>query len=269
MSADGRRVAWDRTGGGNVDIWLMDLQRSAPNRFTSEATIDAYPTWSPDGSRLVFGSFRKDAMDLYLKLASGAVSEEPLLATPQPRAPTDWSSDGRFILYRSSQPTTGYDLWALPLESGGKPGKPFPIVETASEERDGQFSPDGKWIAYESNESDRSEIYVQRFPSPEGKVRISTNGGAQIRWSRDGKELFYVALDGRLMAVPIQFVADGHTINPGAPVPLFATHLGGALQAAARQQYMVSPDGKRFLMNTIAEETAPPITVVLNWKAKP
>ena len=268
LSADGRRVAWDRNGSGNVDVWVMDLQGGAPNRFTSETSIDAYPTWSPDGSRIVFGSFRKGAMDLYLKLATGAANEEPLLATPQSKAPADWSSDGRFLLYRNVDPKTGYDLWALPMAEDGKPGKPFPVIQTASEEHEGQFSPDGKWIAYESNESDRSEIYVQQFPSPKGKLRISTNGGAQVRWARDSKELFYLALDGRLMSVPMRFVSDG-TISAGAPVLLFSTHIGGALQGAGRQQYMVSPDGQRFLMNAITQDTAAPITVVLNWKAKP
>ncbi len=138
--------------------------------------------------------------DLYLKSATGAGSEELVLATSQNKSVTDWSVDGGFLLYRSVDPTTGHDLWALPLD-GDK--KPFPVVRTNSNEPYGQFSPDGKWIAYQSNESGRDEVYVQPFPGPGAKVRISTNGGAQMRWRRDGKELFYIALDGRLMAVPI------------------------------------------------------------------
>ena len=144
--------------------------------------------------------------------------------------------------------------------------KPFPVVQTNFDERDGQFSPDGKWIAYQSNESGRFEIYVQPFPGPGGKLQISTNGGAQVRWRRDGKELFYIALDDRLMAVPIRLASNGQTVEPGSPIPLFATRVGGALQTIFRQQYMVSPDGQRFLMNTITEEAASPITVILNWK---
>src|SRR5262249_46270521 len=145
--------------------------------------------------------------------------------------------------------------------------KPFPVVQTTFDETFALFSPDGKWIAYESNESGRNEIYVQPFPGPGNKARISTDGGAQVHWRKDGKELFYIALDGRLMAVPIHLATD--TIEAGAPVPLFATHMGPALSFPNRQQYDVSPDGQRFLMNTIIEEAPSPITVILNWKARP
>ena len=135
------------------------------------------------------------------------------------------------------------------------------------DERQGQFSPDGKWIAYQSNESGRFEIYVQPFPGPEGKSLISTNGGGQVRWRRDGKELFYIALDGRLMAVPVQPASSGQAVDSGTPVPLFATPVGGAPQV--RQQYIVSSDGQRFLMKTVTEEAGPsPITVILNWRPR-
>jgi eukaryotic-like serine/threonine-protein kinase len=151
----------------------------------------------------------------------------------------------------------------LPLD-GEK--KPFTVVQTNFDERDGQFSPDGKWIAYQSNESGRVEIYVQAFPGPGRKWGpISTNGGAQARWSRDGKELFYIALDDRLMAVPIQLASDGQAVEVGAPAPLFTTHVGGALQSISMHHYMVSPDGQRFLMNTMTGESASPITLLLNW----
>jgi hypothetical protein len=155
-----------------------------------------------------------------------------------------------------------FDLSALRLDGERKP---FPVVQTNFEERDGQFSPDGKWIAYQSNESGRMEILAQRFPGPGGKLQISTNGGAQARWRPDGKELFYIALDGRLMAVPIRFTDSGQSVEAGAPVALFATHVGGAIQGASTPNYLVSPDGLRFLMNTIVEEVPSPITVILNW----
>lgn len=144
---------------------------------------------------------------------------------------------------------------------------PFPVVQTVFEERDGQFSPDGKWIAYQSNESGRFDVYVQPFPGPGGKLPVSTNGGAQVRWRRDGKELFYIALDGRLMAVPIERTSNGQSLEPGTPVPLFATRVGGA-RNFGRQQYVVSADG-RFLMITVTEEAPAPITLILNWKPKP
>jgi hypothetical protein len=147
--------------------------------------------------------------------------------------------------------------------------KPFPVIQTDFDERDGQFSPDTKWIAYESNESGRFEIYVQPFPGPGGKWQMSTNGGAQVRWRRDGKELFYIGLDGRLMAVPFQVASGSQTVEPGTPVPLFATRMfGGALQGAFRQQYVVSRDGQRFLINSLTAATTSPITLILNWKPK-
>jgi Tol biopolymer transport system component len=148
--------------------------------------------------------------------------------------------------------------------------KPFPVVATSFEEKDAQFSPDGRWIAYQSNETGRFEIYVQPFPGPGRKELVSTNGGAQVRWRRDGRELFYIALDGRLIAVPIRFAPNGQTFEAGAALPLFATSVGGAVQGRDRQQYVVSADGQRFLMSILPEDQSPsPITVVLNWKPNP
>ena len=144
--------------------------------------------------------------------------------------------------------------------------EPFPVVRTDFDERNGQFSPDGKWIAYESLESGRSEIYVQPFPGPGARVSISVSGGAQAGWRPDGKELFFIALDDRLMAVPIALPSDGGAAEAGTPVPLFTTHVGGAVQSFSRQQYIVSPDGQRFLMNTVMEGApASPMTVIVNW----
>jgi Tol biopolymer transport system component len=141
-------------------------------------------------------------------------------------------------------------------------------VQTNFNEEQAQFSPDGKWVAYQSNETGRFEIYVQPFPGVEGKSLISTNGGGQVRWRRDGKELFYVALDGRLMAIPVQPASSIHAGDAGTPVPLFAPSMGGGLQE--RQQYVVSSDGQRFLMKTVTEAaTTSPITVILNWKPRP
>ncbi len=264
LSPDGRRIAMNRTVNGNSDVWMLDLGRSLLSRTTFDMAAEFFVVWSPDGSRIVFTSNRKGVFDLYQKPATGAGSEELLLATPQNKGPVDWSPDGRFVLYRSPGLATGFDLWAVPIDGERKP---FPVVQTNFEERDGQFSPDGKWIAYQSNESGRMEIVVQPFPGPGGKLQVSTNGGAQVRWRRDGKELFYVALDGRLMAVPIRFASTGQSVEAGVPVPLFATRVGGAVQATFRQQYMVSADGQRFLMNTVTGEGGvSPIGVVLNWK---
>jgi eukaryotic-like serine/threonine-protein kinase len=269
LSPDGRRIAVQRVVNGNADIWLLEIARGVLSRFTFEPTTEFAAVWSPDGSRIVFNSDRKGQYDLYQKAASGAGKEELLLATPQLKTPLDWSSDGHFLMYRSLDSKAGWDLWALPLDTEKNP---IPLVQTPFEERDAQFSPDGKWIAYQSNESGRFEIYVQPFFGLAGKVggkwQVSTNGGAQVRWKHDAKELFYVAPDGRLIAVPIQLASDGQGVEVGAAVPLFATHIGGSVPGPNTQQYIVSRDGERFLMNTINDEvTTSPITVILYWTA--
>ena len=269
LSPDGRRVALTQQVNQNFDVWLLELGRGVLSRFTFDPAQDDFPIWSPDGSRIVFTSNRKGHYDLFQKVAIGAGTEELLLATAPDKVPSDWSPDGRLLLFRtlknSKTGETG-DIWALPVHGDGRP---FPVVQSNFEERDGQFSPDGKWIAYQSDESGQSEIYMQPFPGPGSKLQVSTNGGAQVRWARDGKELFYIAFDARLMAVPLRRVASPETVEPGSPIPLFATNVGGALQGTYPQQYDVSPDGRQFLMNTIAEEAASPVTVVLNWKPRP
>jgi Tol biopolymer transport system component len=178
----------------------------------------------------------------------------------------DWSLDGRWLLYRDADPKSGFDIWTLPLDGDRKP---FPLVQTTSEERDAQFSPDGKWIAYGSNESGRFEIYVQPFPGPGTKSIISTSGGGQARWRRDGRELFYIALDGRLTAVPIQLDANAQTVEAGEPVPLFPARIGSAVPSVDRHQYIASGDGQKFLLNTLMDDSSSPIVIILNWKARP
>src|SRR5262249_21770281 len=153
------------------------------------------------GSRVVFRSNRKGAFNLYWKLSSSAGADELLVQSDEDKAPADWSPDGHFLLFRSIGPQTGYDLWILP-NFGEK--KPYLFLKTPFDERNGQFSPDGKWIVYQSNESGRFEIYVQPFPGPGGKFQISTNGGAQPRWNKNGKEIFYVSLDSKMMAAPVK-----------------------------------------------------------------
>jgi eukaryotic-like serine/threonine-protein kinase len=261
LSPDERRVAVTRTVDGNEDVWLVDVGRGAIQRFTSNTAAELNPIWAPDSSQIVFRSERDTGAGLYRKGTSGAGTEELILRPELPAQPTDWSRDGRFLLYRTQDATTRYDVWALALDGDGKP---FPVVQTTFDERDGQFSPDGKWVAYESNESGRFEIYVQPFPGPGTKWPISTSGGAQARWSRDGKELFYVALDERLMAVPVRLDPANQTVEASEPIPLFTTRLGGAV-SVNRQQYAPSADGRRFLMNTLVDEQMSPITILLNW----
>jgi len=269
ISPDGQRVAVEQTVSGITNVWLLDLARGVFSRFTFGNSLDLYPVWSPNGRRIVFASVRGGVLDLYEKPATGAGAERQLLATKSAKIPSDWSSDGRLLLYRTSDPNGENDLWVLPVEGGGTA---FEAIDTPSDARDGQFSPDGRWIAYQSNESGRFEVYIQSFGRQDGEVggkwQVSTTGGAQVRWRRDGRELYYIALDGRMMAVPVQLAPKGDTVEPGTPVPLFATRVGGAVQSFARQQYLVSPDGQRFLMGTVVEEIGSPITVVLNWRPR-
>jgi Tol biopolymer transport system component len=259
LSPDGRRVAIYQTVNGNTDIWILELARHVFTRFTTGDTLENYAIWSPDSRYIVFGSNPKGIIDLYRRPANGVGAEDLLLSTPQTKNALDWSSDGRFILYRAAGLETGYDLWALPLQGDRKP---FPVVQSRFTDRDGQFSPDGKWIAFQSDESGHFEVYVQPFPGPGGKVQVSFGGGAQVRWPRSN-ELFYVAFDNRLMSVPITTKPD-KSLDFGTPVPLFTTNIGGAVQSTLGHQYSVSSDGQRFLMNNLTE-AAPPMTVVLNW----
>jgi Tol biopolymer transport system component/DNA-binding winged helix-turn-helix (wHTH) protein len=267
LSPDGHHVAMYRTVDGNSDIWLMEVERGVRERFTMDSAGEVNPVWSPDRRRIAFSSNRDGAYDLYTKSVSGPETEL-LLKTEDPKSASSWSPNGRYLLYRSTGPDTGYDIWALPFDEAGKPGKPFPVVETKAEEREAEFSPNGKWIAYQSTFSGRSEIYVQSFPPDASSILlpVSTTGGAQPRWGSNN-ELFYIALDGQMMSVPIHYSSGDREIHPEPPVSLFATRVGGAVHSNDRQQYVVSLDGKRFLMNTLTESTSP-ITVILNWKGK-
>jgi len=254
LSPDGKRVAITRRPLGSGDIWMQEGTRTS--RFTFDPADDRYSIWSPEGARVVFASARKEAFDLYQKPANRSGSEEILLQSADDKRPNSWSPDGRFILYNSSQ--NDGDLMVLPL-TGGR--KPFPFLSTPFNEQQGTFSPDGKWVAYQSNESGRNEIYVRPFPGPGGQGQVSTGGGISPRWRADGKELYYVAPDLKLMAAAV--VAQGTTFTPGPPEALFQTHIVGSVN---KQQYDVSRDG-RFLVNTDLESTSTePIHLLLNWK---
>jgi len=268
LSPDGKRVAAQRAVNGNVDVWLIDATRGVPTRFTFDAANDGISLWAPDGDHVVFQSNRKGVFNLYWKLSSGVGVDELLLESDQSKAPSDWSSDGRFLLFRSIDPQTGFDLWVLPVSADKKP---FPFLKTPFDERNGQFSPDGKWIAYQSNESGRFEIYVQPFPGPGRKFQISNSGGTQPRWNKNGKEIFYVSLESKMMAAPVKLSPDGKSLETGTPAALFPVRIaGGPVSAFNKQQYAVSPDGQRFLVNLAADEAAAsPITLILNWKPKP
>jgi Tol biopolymer transport system component len=262
LSLDGRHVAVSRIVDGNADIWSIDTGRGTLTRITVEPTAETYPIWSPDGSQIAYRSSGKDPNSASLILRWLVGPEKQLLAE-HAGLPTDWSRDGRYLLYRVNDPKNANDIWVLPLTEGRQP---FPVLQTRFDERDGQFSPDGKWIAYQSDESGRPEIYVQPFPGPGRKERVSTAGGTQVRWRPNGKELFYLDLDGRMMATSIDVRGSDDAVDVGVSVVLFLNRdLVGTVTGALRQQYAVSNDGQRFLMNrTVDEPIAGPIVVVVN-----
>jgi len=268
LAPDGQRVALMRTFDGNPDVWFID-RRGVTSRFTFNPAIDSSPVWSPDGGRVVFRSTRNGVSDLFQKPANGGSDERSLLISSESKTPLSWSQNGRYFLYGVQNPETAADLWALPMT--GDP-TPFPVLRSSFDEIEGQISPDGRWLAYVSNESGRYETYIRTFPEAGGQWPVSTSGGTQPRWRPDGKELFYVAPDAKLMAVPIRVAADAHGLDVGVPVALFQTHLavGGNIPSAgfqAHAQYAVASDG-RFLMNVQAEDAVTtPIAIVQNWPA--
>jgi Serine/threonine protein kinase len=262
LSPDEKRVAADRMDPqmGTQDIWLFDLLRDIPSRFTTNPGNDWYPLWSPDGNSIVFTSNRDGVPNLYLKNASGVGDEGVLLKSEEIKVADDWSADGKFIVYESRNSQTKLDLWILPM-SGDR--KPFPFLQTLFNEQQAHFSPDGKWIAYTSDESGAPEVYVQTFPASGGKWRISTSGGAEPKWRRDGKELFYIAADKKLMSVDTKL---GPTFEAGVPKALFETRI--TVLTTFRNHYTVTGDGQRFLIiSGLEESNFTPISVVVNWTA--
>ncbi len=262
ISHDGRRIAYViNDAAGNGDIWLYDVSRRVATRFTFDPENDYAPVWSPDDSRIVFTSYRKGPGDLYQKVSTGAGSDELLLGSSSRKIPSGWSPDGRFLALHLLQPKTSWDILVFSL--GDR--KLIPYLQTEFAEYGAQFSPDGRWVAYVSAESGRPEIYVQPFPGPGGKWQISTAGGSMPAWRRDGKELFYIAPDSKLMVARVR---TGSTFEAEVPESLFESRqksFGGL----TRRQYDVSPDGQRFLVNwAMEEESSTPITLVQNWTAK-
>ncbi len=265
LSPDGKRAAVVLADSGSTrDVWIFDVGRSVPAKFTFDPSDDREPIWSPDGSRILFNSARKGSLDLYQKASSGAGNEEVLLADGFQKWPESVSPDGRFLLYAILGPAAApnsNDVWVLPL-SGDR--KPFPFVESpAFAELRSQFSPDGRWVAYASNESGRFEVYLKPFPGPGGKFLVSTAGGHDPRWRRDGKELFYVS-EKQMMAVTV--AATTTSVDVGAARPLF--DLPTLPIEQGRAVYDVTADGQRFLVNVVEQQTGvTPITIVVNWPA--
>jgi Tol biopolymer transport system component len=261
LSPDGSQMAMFK----NRHIWLLDVKTGAQRPLTNDAYVNFGAVWSPDGHRIAYSSQRGAVFDLYVRDATGAGAERQILTTPETKMPTDWSSAG-YLLYRSLSAKDGFDIWALSMADG----KTFPVVRTAAEERDGQFSPDGNWVAYQSNRTGRYEIWVAPFPFPGTDVgegggwQFTFGGGRQTRWGAGGKELFYTAPDGRLMSVPVTVQPGGRVLSPGTPRPLFQTTAINT--GTAGPGYLVLSDGSFITTFAPVPATTTPITVLLDWK---
>jgi Tol biopolymer transport system component len=259
LSPDASRIAFSRVVGGNWDIWVIDMQ-GAVSKVTSALSLDFNPVWSADGRQIFYQSSNSN---IYSRSTNDGTPEQALLREPTMVYPSAVSPNGSVLLYtRATGPSV--DLWYVSL---GADRTPHPFVQTTFQERDGQFSPDGKWVAYQANDAGHFEIYMQPFPGPGDRIQVSTGGGQQVRWARNGAELFYIAADQRLTSVRVTFSANGKLVL-GTPLPLFRTELDSSFMT--RQQYVVSPDGQRFLINAATDAIDPPsITLILNWKGRP
>jgi DNA-binding winged helix-turn-helix (wHTH) protein/Tol biopolymer transport system component len=255
ISPDGRYVAADASG-SDTSIWLVDLERGTPTRFSD----GVLPVWGPRGSDIVFTSRRVGgSADLvHRSILGGSSNESLLLRTPEMKIGGNWTDDSRYIVYTGSNPQTKLDLWTLSVADR----KPVPFLQTSFNEMHGQASPDGQWLAYASDESGTWQVYVQTFPEPGAKRTISVGGGAEPQWRRDGRELYYLAPDGTLMTVAVS--PSGDVFQAGRPVPLFQTRIPADI-IAFRNHYAPSRDGQRFLVD--AADDNEPINVVVNWTA--
>jgi serine/threonine protein kinase/Tol biopolymer transport system component len=263
LSPDEKRLVFRKIDPStrNQDLWLLDLARSTQSRFTFDPDIDDDPVWSPDGSTIAFDTQPNGLANLHTKAATGAGRPELLLRSPAPNFTLDWSRDGRYIVYQQDDPKTKGDLWLLPL-TGDK--KPVVYLQTEFDETDARFSPDGQWLAYASDENGKYEVFIQHVPRTGGKWQVSISGGAAPSWRRDGKELYYLGPDKKLMAVDIR--VNGTGIEAGIPSALFETTVD---TYAAPNRYAASNDGRRFLVNNSGDAAnTRPITVVLHWLSR-
>jgi Tol biopolymer transport system component len=262
LAPDDTRVAVDVESERVVgrDVWILNAAGSAPTRVTFGGTDDWQPFWSPDGRRVAFMTYRNGVSDLYVKTLTGTTPEEPLVTSDAQKTAGDFSPDGRSVAYWVESTDTRGDVFVSSLDSAREP---IAVARTSANERRPRFSPDSRFVAYDSDESGRSEVYVQPFPPTGGKWQVSVGGGNEVSWRRDGRELYYVNPDGMLMAVPVTLAANA--FSAGAAAPLFSVGRRGGTGGTSR--YEPASDGRRFLVRQIVNPPPQPLMVTLNWPA--
>jgi len=269
ISRDRSRVAVFRSVRGNTDIWTLPLTGGGSTRLTSDAGLDGFPVWTPDSKHVTFMTLRHGVYGVVDQSSFGD-PERPLLSRSELRIPLDYSRDGHFLLYAVQRPATGVDLWAADVGHAAEE-RVLPVATSAFDEMAGQFSPDGHWVAFQSNASGGLEIYVRQFPAGELQQQVSVGGGAQPRWSANGRVLYYMSATGFLTAVSLRFNPTRSRLELGTPTPLFRVRLASGANVppavGTRAQYAVA-DGK-FLMNVEPDSApSPPLLVVLNWASR-
>ncbi|HEY6507548.1 MAG TPA: winged helix-turn-helix domain-containing protein [Vicinamibacterales bacterium] len=260
LSDDGRHLLADPSGEANPEfqgVWRIDLEEGTRHRLLR----GGIGLWSPDAQQVAFSTGEGGISDLFLTPASGQTERHALLKTAESKGLNDWSGDGRYLVFISTNPQTKSDLWLLPLT--GDDRQPVPYLRTPFEELQGQVSPDGRWLAYTSDESGRWEVYVQSFPTPGTKYVVSAGGGGEPQWRADGRELFYMALDHTLKSVAVESTSPWRN---GRPVPLFRAQVAGDL-TRYRTRYQTADNGQRFLLDSVVEDGSQEVTLVVNWPA--
>ena len=268
LSPDGTRLALNALRGNNTDVWIYDIQRSVPTRLTFDEAVDSDPVWSPDGQFVAFNSFRGGRANIYRTRADGSGEIEQLLESPTSLVPYSWSQDGRLLTYGEIRPDTGWDILVLLLE-GNRESQV--VVDTEAIDGWSAFSPNGRWLAYDSYESGINEVYVQPYPPAPGRWQVSSNGGGQARWSADGRELFYRS-DTGIMVVAVETEGDSFTYSRGEQL-FEGSFLGGPdgmnIDISSFTDYDVTDDGQRFVMfpdpGAGEQQDNGHVTLVTNW----